>query len=202
MPAKTLQHIVDGKNEPIDIALDTLKRLANHLGLPLQSLFAAPQPPPPPPPQSTDVDPVEDATTVIAVLYDRGTTPTVNQDLALALGWDMTRLGNAYDEAEKRLTPAGLTLNRTHGECSVVPTHDHAKQRTALTNALSDRSGAAITMDGYTAAHQVMTGSPILPTTTGMRRRFVLGAIANIGIITLQAREPALTEAALEAFPN
>lgn len=61
---------------------------------------------------------------------------------------------------------------------------------------------AAITMDGYTAAHQVMNGSPILPTTTGMRRRFVLGAIANIGIITLQAREPTMTEAALEAFPN
>ena len=40
----------------------------------------------------------EDATTVIAILYDRWTTPTLNQDLAAALDWDLDRLLAAYDE--------------------------------------------------------------------------------------------------------
>ncbi|MEO7267707.1 MAG: helix-turn-helix transcriptional regulator [Knoellia sp.] len=199
LPAKALTHIVDGKTGPLDIRLDTLKRLATHLGLPLHALFAAP--PPPPEAASTDSNEVTDATTVIATIYDRGTTPTIRHDLALALGWDTTRLNAALDEAEQRLAPAGLTLNRTHGECSVVPIHDHTGHRTALTHAQSDRNGTAIAVDAYEAVHQVLTGQPLLPQKKAFRRQVVLGNAANLGILDLQPRTPRLTEAATDAFP-
>lgn len=199
LPAKALTHIVDGKPGPLDIRLDTLKRLATHLGLPLHALFAAP--PQPPAPTTSDGNAVSDATTVIATIYDRGTTPTIRHDLALALGWDTTRLNAALDEAEHRLAPAGLTLNRTHGECSVVPIHDHTEDRAALTQAQSDRNGTAIAIDAYEAVHQVMTGQPLLPQKKQFRRQVVLGNAANLGILDLQPRTPRLTDAALEAFP-
>ena len=66
----------------------------------------------------------EDATTVIAILYDRWTTPTLNQDLAAALDWDVDRLLAAYDEAQLRLVAAGLRIARSHGEVSICPAHD------------------------------------------------------------------------------
>lgn len=200
LPAKALTHIVDGKPGPLDIRLDTLKRLATHLGLPLHALFA--EPPSPPEPTPTNSDETNDATIVIATIYDRGTTPTIRHDLALALGWDTTRLNAALDEAEERLTPAGLTLNRTHGEVSVVPIHDHSAHRTALTHAQSDRNGTAIAIDAYEAVHQVMTGQPLLPQKKQFRRQVVLGNAANLGILDLQPRTPRLTDAALEAFPD
>lgn len=200
LPAKTLQHIVDGKTSPIDVRLDTLKRLATHIGLPLHSLFAAPPPPPEP---DTDLNSLpSDATTVIATIYDRGKTPTVRHDLAAALGWDSTRLLAALDEAEHRLAPAGLTILRTHGECSIVPRHDHAGHRASLTHALSDRNGTAITLDAYQAVFQVMNNEPVLPPKPKFRRHLALGSAANIGILNLQERTPRLTDAAMEAFPS
>lgn len=199
MPAKHLQHIVDGKTDPIDIRLDTLKRLADHLGLPLRSLFAESDPPPEP---ATDEPPevATDATTVIALLYDRGSTPTINHDLARALGWDLTRLLAAYDEAERRLAPAGLRLIRTHGEGSIVPAHDHTATRAAVTQAQSESTPTTINLDAYKATYQVLTGAPVLPDSKGTRRRILLGKAGRLGMIDLRPRTPTLTQAATEAF--
>lgn len=205
MPAKHLQHIVDGKTDPIDIRLDTLKRLADHIGLPLKALFADPDPAPEPETEQPDVDTpdaAQDATTVIAVLYDRGTTPTINHDLARGLGWDLTRLAAAYNEAERRLAPSGLRLNRTHGEASIVPARDHTATRAAVTHAQSDSTATAIKHDAYQAAYQALTGQPVLSNKKGFRRQLLLGEVANLGIIDLQARTPTLTDAARFSFPN
>jgi hypothetical protein len=146
------------------------------------------------------VEPGADAVTVVAVIYDRGTTPTINHDLARGLGWDLTRLHAAYDEAERRLAAAGLRLNRTHGEASIVPTDDHSKERSAVTHAQSDSTATTVNAYGYVAAYEALTGQPILPGKKGFRRRLLLGEIANLGVIDLQARTPILTAAAVYAF--
>ena len=200
MPFKTLQQIVDGDTTPIDVRVTTLERLATAIGLPLRSLFATPNPPPGP--ETFDASTAEnhdqDATTVIAVLYDRGTNPTLNIDLAKGLGWTLQRLNTAYDEAEKRLAPAGLHLIRTHGEGSIAPTADHTDQRAAVEHARADNTGLSV--DTYQAAYQVMTGADVLPGRMGYRRRLVIGRLANLGIVNGHNQSPTLTDATRQAF--
>jgi hypothetical protein len=199
MPFKTLQQIVDGQSTPHDLRITTIKRLADIIGLPVRSLFAEPDTPAP----LNDETPsptADDATTIIAVLYDRGTNPSINHDLAKGLGWTLERLHNAYDEAEHRLAPAGLRLIRTHGEGSIAPIHDHTEQRAAVEHARADNTGMAV--DSYRAAHQLLTGSEVLPGRRAYRRRLCIGWLANLGIVNTESREPVLTDAALEAFPT
>lgn len=200
--AKQLQHIVDGKPAPLDINIETLRRLADYLGLPLHSLFAQAGPPPLPADEPPRNQAAEDATTVIAVLYDRGSTPTVNHDLASALKWDLARLLAAYDEADRRLSPAGLRLVRASGRGCIVPIKDHTATRAAVTHAQSHNTATAIKSDAYRAIHQILSGSPVLPKTSFTRRRFILGEVAKLGIVDLQPRTPALTAATLDAFPD
>ncbi|TPG17056.1 helix-turn-helix domain-containing protein [Pedococcus bigeumensis] len=200
MPAKTLQHIADGKAEPIDIRIDTLARLGDALGLPLRSLFAQPEPVPEPETRGASPQPGHDAATVIGALYDRGSTPTVSRDLAKGLRWDLQRLKAACDDAETRLAPAGLRMVRTHGEVSIVPTHDQTETRAAVTQALAESTGTTIPEDAYRAVYQAMTGQAILPGTTGFRRRLLLGAAAKLGMLDLKPRTPALSQAARDAF--
>ena len=198
MPFKTLQQIVSGASTPIDVRITTLERLADTIGLPVRSLFAKPDPAPEALAYAYKGDTAGDATTVIAVLYDRGTNPTINTDLARGLGWTLQRLNAAYDEAEKRLAPAGLRLIRTHGEGSIAPTEDHTEQRAAVEHARADNTGLSV--DTYQAAYQTMTGAEVLPGRLGYRRRLVIGRLANLGIVNGQGRTPTLSDAAKDAF--
>lgn len=199
MPFKTLQQICDGSTTPIDVRVTTLTRLAEEIGLPLRSLFAKPSPTPirADPNDTGSSDAAKDATTVIAILYDRGTSPTLNTDLATGLGWTIQRLNAAYDEADKRLAPAGLRLIRTHGEGSIAPIADNTSQRAAVEHARADNTG--LTVDAYQSVYQAMTGTAVLPGRHGHRRRLVIGRLANLGILTGH-ETPTLTAAAKAAF--
>lgn len=200
MPFKTLQQIVSGSTTPVDVRVTTLERLAEALGLPLQSLFAPPDAAPDLP-EEAEPDPpgvAEDATTVIAVLYDRGTNPTINTDLAKGLGWTLQRLNAAYDEAGKRLASAGLRLIRTHGEASIAPTADHTRDRAAVEHARADNTGLSV--DVYQAAYQAMTGLDVCPGRAAYRRQLVIGRLANLGIVNVQKGNPTLTDETKDSF--
>jgi hypothetical protein len=160
-----------------------------------------PAAPPTPAPEATPPGDqiADDATTVIAILYDRGTTPPLNQDLATALNLDLDRLRAAHDEAQLCLAAAGLRIARSHGEVSICPTHDHSAVRTALAQVQAHTQG--LKLDAYQAAYQMMTGQPPLPDRTVARRRFLLGHLANLGVADLADRTPSLTDAAHTAFP-
>ncbi|MCF6735239.1 helix-turn-helix domain-containing protein [Blastococcus sp. KM273129] len=195
---RSLQRILNGDPDPGEIRVATLARLANHLGLPLRSLLAAP-------PVTTttavdaEVDPVaaDDAATVTALLYDR-TTPTLNDHLAEALDWSLDRLQQALTEADRRLRMAGLRIVREHGESRVQPLHDHVQARRDLTQVHAHRSG--LKPYEYQAAYQTYTGQAITaPNET--RRRVITGGLANAGLLDLTEEEPALSAAAEFAHP-
>lgn len=200
MPFKTLQQIVEGATTPIDVRVTTLERLAEAINLPLRSLFTPPKGAPDPEEQgkTESTEAAADATTVIAVLYDRGTNPTINTDLAKGLGWTLQRLNTAYDDAERRLAPAGLRLTRTHGEGSIGPATDRANERAAVEHARADNTGLSV--DTYQAAYQAMTGADVLPGRAAYRRQIVVGRLANLGIVNGQRGASTLTEAARDAF--
>ena len=168
MPFKTLQQIVEGATTPIDVRVTTLERLAEAINLPLRSLFTPPKGAPDPEEQgkTESTEAAADATTVIAVLYDRGTNPTINTDLAKGLGWTLQRLNTAYDEAERRLAPAGLRLTRTHGEGSIGPATDRANERAAVEHARADNTGLSV--DTYQAAYQAHDRRRRTPRTCGL----------------------------------
>lgn len=198
MPFKTLRQIVDGDSTPANVHVTTLARLAETIGLPLKALFSEPKLPLPSEAEEPAPPPDDDAATIIAILYDRGTTPTVNHDLARGLGWTLERLNTAYDAAEPRLAIAGLRLTRTHGEGSIAPLHDHTANRAAVEHAKAGNTG--LSEDTYQAAYQLLTGKPLLPGAFRYRRQVVLGRLGNLGIADAKRHTPTLTPAAEEAF--
>jgi len=195
---RSLQRILNGDPDPGEIRVATLDRLAKHLGLPLRSLIAAPA-------SSTiaadaDADPgsgPDDAATVTALLYDRE-TPTLNEDLAEALGWSLDRLRGALTVADERLRPAGLRIVREHGESRVRPLHDHAHQRQSLGQVRAHRGG--LKTFEYQAAFQAQTGQ-VITATNEIRRRLTIGGLANVGVLTLTGEQSALSAAAEFAHP-
>jgi len=99
---------------------------------------------------------------VIALLYDRGSTPTINHDLARPCNSSLPP--NRADSAScvapvvglGSLGAPGLRLIRTHGEGSIVPAHDHTATRAALTQAQSESTPTTINLDAYKATYQVL----------------------------------------------
>lgn len=200
---RSLQRILDGDPDPGEIRVATLARLADHLGLPLRSLIAPSEPPrrsasAPQADADTQSDAADDASTVIAVLYDRG-TPTLNGEIAAALGWSLDRLISALEEADARLRRAGLRIVREHGESAMRPVSDHLQNRQALANVQAHVRG--LKMAEYKAAHQLHTGQDVSAPNEA-RRRFVTGRLANVGVVDLASKEPTLTDAAQFAHPS
>jgi transcriptional regulator with XRE-family HTH domain len=198
---RSLQRILDGDPDPGEIRVATLARLANTLGLPLRSLIA---------PSATTADSTDslddgnpsdaepdDASTIIALLYDRGTA-AVNSEIAAALGWSLDRLKQALREADHRLRPAGLRIVREHGESSIHPVADHLGARTALENVQAHVRGLKLVE--YKAAHQLHTGQKVTAPNEA-RLRFVVGRLANVGVVDLKGRQPCLSAAAAFAHP-
>lgn len=200
---RSLQRILNGEPDPGEIRVATLARLADTLGLPLRSLIVSPGgsskviPVASPPDDTPDPRP-GDATTVIALLYDRGSA-TINSEIASALGWSLDRLNRALAEADGRLGPAGLRVVREHGESSIRPVHDHVADRVALENAQAHARGLR-TVE-YRAAYALHIGNPIAAPNEA-RRRFVVGRLANVGVIDPARDEPALSDAAVFAHPK
>lgn len=201
---RALQRILNGEPDPGEIRVATLARLADTLGLPLRSLIA------PPAPSSshhrdddtatasdTD-DSSDDVATVIALLYDKA-TPTLNSELAAALGWALDRLNTALLEANLRLHPAGLRIIREHGESSIRPIGNHLKARRALTDVRAHARGRS--MAEYRAAYRIHTGQKVTAANE-TRRRFVLGRLAKVGAVDLSGGKPTLTDAAKFANPS
>lgn len=189
----TLDRLLDGEDDPGEIRIATLQRLAEHLGLPLQALFAAPDQPdhlPDSPPSASD-----DAATVIATIYDRGATPTANGDLTTVLGWDLDRLHVAFKEADRRLRPAGLRLARAHGEAAIVPLHDKTPERNRLADIQAANKG--LNMAHYKAVYALLQGESWLNVSdyNSTRRRLVAGVLLNLGIFAGERSSPTLSEA-------
>lgn len=199
---RALQRILNGEPDPGEIRVATLARLADTLGLPLRSLIAPPTTSSPdsdqaPAATADTSDSADDATTVIAVLYDRD-TPTLNNELAAALGWTLDRLKAALGKADTRLRPARLRIIREHGESSIRPVEDHLAARRALTDVQTHARGR--TMPEYLAAYHIHTGQKATFRNEA-RRRFVLGRLAKVGAIDLSGSKPTLTDAAKFAHP-
>jgi transcriptional regulator with XRE-family HTH domain len=196
----TLDRLLDGEDDPGDLRIATLQRLAEHLGLPLQALFAAPHQPEP----DADVpsNPTDDAATVIATIYDRGSTPTPNIDLTTSLAWDLDRLHAAYKEADRRLRPAGLRLARSHGEAAIVPLHDNTPERTRLAEMQAANKG--LNMAHYKAVYALLQGESWLNVSdyNSTRRRLVAGVLINLGIFAGERATPTLSEAVTFGDPT
>jgi transcriptional regulator with XRE-family HTH domain len=198
----TLERILNGNPDPGEIRIATLVKIADNLGLPLASLFAPP-PEPPPAHESPDCHRADqaatDAATVTATIYDRGTTPTRNAELAEVLNWDLDRLKAAYQEADRRLRPAGLRLIREHGEATIQPIADHTDTRLRLKEIRAADRG--FDLSHYKAAYQAYTGQPISVSNRAAQRRRITAPLANLGILTEVGIKAALTDAARYAHP-
>ncbi|QWZ07712.1 helix-turn-helix transcriptional regulator [Nocardioides panacis] len=203
MSINTLTRLLDGEEDPGDLRVATLTRLADHLGLPLQALIAAPdQPDPDPGQQPPGGETAEDFATVISAIYDRGNTPTLNSELCDALDWNLDRLTTAYKEADRRLRPAGLRLNRSHGEASIVPLHNHAATRQSLNEVSTSNKG--LTIEHYQAIYALMQGRPWTDVSGSntTRRRFITGALINHGILTGEREDPHIADAVTFGDPH
>ncbi|RBY92675.1 hypothetical protein [Blastococcus sp. TF02A-30] len=199
---RSLQRILDGDPDPGEIRVATLTRLADTLGLPLRSMFAAPRAAPEAcravaSDRPQDDHTADDASTVIAVLYDRETAAS-NSDIALALGWPLDRLNSALHVANERLGTAGLRIVREHGESRVSPIADHLASRASLATAQAHARGLKTTE--YKAAYALHTGQKVT-TANETRQRFVIGRLANVGVVHLEGSRPRLSDAARFAHP-
>lgn len=191
-----IENMLRGHTDPGELRVQTLALMADLLGLPAAAMLA-PNSGPRPTTAATAPDTEGDAHTVVALLYTEGSKPTAMTDLCVALGWNHARLRAALDLAGQRLTPAGLRVVRTHGEVAIVPLDDHTAETVALDDVRAHERG--LHTGNYRLVHELLTGQP---TTAGMAprgRRVSLGGLINAGIAT-DARSPALTETAQEAF--
>lgn len=201
MGSDNLERLLNGTLEPAELRVGTLLNLANLLGIPFASLFTQPDPPTDPAEAtgSADSDVVADAETLIAVLYDTGPRPTIIRDIATALDWDIDRLNHATKEARNRLDPAGLKLNRSHGEMAIIPQRDHTAARQSLAQVEGKERG--LQYGQYRAVYDLLNNRPPSYGNSTMRRRVVMGLLVNAGMITT-LHQPTLTPAIHEAFPN
>jgi transcriptional regulator with XRE-family HTH domain len=186
-----IERILNGTTDPGEMRIATLARIAEHLGIPLRSMFTEPTLADPER-SSAQPDPVADAETVIALIYDRGSTPTVNTDLVTALDWDIDRLTAAYDEADRRLRPIGLRIYRQHGEGTIRPLHNHADQRAKLRKVEAAQYG--LKAHHYKGIYQARNRQPVTLGETATRR-LVLGALVNLGILHQADRQITVTDA-------
>lgn len=201
-----------GTVEPGELRIATLANMANLLGIPLHAMFARPAPLPDPDDltesegssvEPTDVEPTADdlaadAEQLLACVYDTGrATPTLISEVAKAFEWTLDRTYAAATEANRRLRPAGLAVNTSHGELFVTPINDHLDAHKALTSRKVYERG--LHFNHYRAAHQIISGQEVTVNKSARQRLLTLGGMVNLGVLT-QAKQPAFTEEALEAF--
>ena len=213
MSTSIVEGFLRGTVEPGELRIATLANMANLLGIPLHTMFtrpeALPDPDTIPGSAQTDDEPdttaseeghdsAADAEQLVACVYDTGRgTPTRMSEIAKAFDWDIDRTYAAANEAHRRLQPAGLAARTSHGELFVGPINEHMDAYNALTTRKVYERG--LSYIHYRAAHQVLHGKPVTVTNSARQRLFTLGGIVNIGIFT-QAKNPAFTDEALEAF--
>lgn len=199
-----------GTAEPGELRVATLANMANLLGIPLHAMFTRPAPLPDPddldqpqPSAPKDAEPsandlVADAEQLLACVYDTGrSTPTLVSEIAKAFEWTLDRTYAAATEANRRLRPAGLAVNTSHGELFVTPINDHLDAHKALTSRKVYERG--LHFNHYRAAHQILTGQQVTVNRSARQRLLTLGGMVNLGVLT-QAKQPGFTEEALEAF--
>lgn len=200
-----------GTVEPGDLRIATLANMANLLGIPLHTMFARPEPLPDPDnlrnsegpdseptAQHTADDLATDAEQLLACVYDTGrATPTLVSEIAKAFDWTLDRTYAAATEADRRLQPSGLAVNTSHGELFVTPINDHLDVHKALTSRKVYERG--LNYNHYRAAHQIISGQEVTVNKSARQRLLTLGGMVNLGVLT-QAKQPAFTEEALEAF--
>lgn len=191
-----------GRVEPGDLRIATLANMANLLGIPLHAMFARPEPLPDPDNLSTEEPaedgPAADAEQLLACVYDTGrSTPTLVSEIAKAFEWTLDRTYAAATEANRRLQSAGLAVNTSHGELFVTPINDHLDAHRALASRKVYERG--LNYNHYRAAHQIHTGQEVTVNKSARQRLLTLGGMVNLGVLS-QAKQPAFTEEALEAF--
>lgn len=193
-----------GTVEPGELRIGTLANMANLLGIPLHTIFARPEPLPDPDEinTTTEDDPTDDlaadAEQLLACVYDNGrNTPTVISEIAKAFEWTLDRTYTAAAEANRRLQPAGLAVNTSHGELFVTPINDHLDAHKALTSRKVYERG--LNYLHHRAAHQVLSRQEVTVNRSARQRLRTLGGLVNLGVLT-QAKQPAFTDEALEAF--
>lgn len=200
MSNNIVEAFLRGTVEPGDLRVATLVNMANLLGIPLASMFTHPVTAPEPAtlPDNDRTDAAEDADQLVACIYDTGrATPVLITDIAAAFDWTTDRVYAAADEADQRLATAGLRAVTSHGELFITPVRDHHQAHKALTARKVYERG--LSASHYKAVHQLLTDSEVTVSNSARQRLRTLGGLVNIGVIT-DARRPALTHAASEAF--
>lgn len=205
MSNSIVEAFLRGTVEPGDLRIATLANMAHLLGIPLHAIFARPAPLPDPatlgeqePAEPSQDDLASDAEQLLACVYDTGrSTPTLVSEVAKAFGWTLDRAYAAATEANRRIRPAGLAVNTSHGELFVTPINDHLDAHKALTNRKVYERG--LNYNHYRAAHQIISGQEVTVNRSARQRLLTLGGMVNLGVLT-QARKPAFTDEALEAF--
>lgn len=207
MSNNIVEAFLRGTAEPGELRIATLANMANLLGIPLHAMFARPAPLPNPDdlpePDTADGEPnpddlAADAEQLLACVYDTGrTTPTLVSEVAKAFEWTLDRAYAAATEANRRLRPAGLAVNTSHGELFVTPINDHLDAHKALASRKVYERGLNYTH--YRAAHQIIAGQEVTVNRSARQRLLTLGGMVNLGVLT-QAKQPAFTDEALEAF--
>lgn len=209
MSNNIVEAFLRGNVEPGELRIATLANMANLLGIPLHAMFTRPEPLRDPEELNDDSLPgasdesqsgrvAADAEQLIACVYDtKRSTPTLVSDIANAFEWTLDRTYAAATEASRRLQPAGLAVNTSHGELFITPINDHlAAHKTLATRKTYERGLSYV---HYKALHQIITGQPVTVANSSRQRLRTLGGMVNIGVLT-QAKQPAFTTEALEAF--
>lgn len=190
MSPNIVEALLRGTLEPGELRIATLANMAKMLGIPLHTMFARPNPAPDPnttaepsPGQDPDGDAHADADQLIACVYDIGrTTATLISELAKAFGWTLDRTYTATKEANRRLQPAGLQLNTSHGELLVTPIRNHLDAQHALTTRKVYERG--LHLNHYKAIHQILTNQPVTVNSNKVQRLRTLGGLVNLGVLT------------------
>lgn len=211
MSNSTVEAFLRGTVEPGELRIATLANMANLLGIPLHAMFARPDPLPDPDelaePAPSDIESTgndyavalaADAEQLLACVYDTGrATPTLISEIAKAFEWTLDRTYAAATKASRRLRPSGLAVNTSHGELFVTPINDHLVAHKALASRKVYERG--LHFNHYRAAHQIISGQEVTVNKSARQRLLTLGGMVNLGVVT-QAKSPALTDEALEAF--
>lgn len=186
--------------------LADLQRLASVLGIPAADLLREPHMPdgtPPAdaadkaPPQSTAAD---GRTLGVLLAHEPRLVP--RDDVAVALGWDLTRLRIGQNALDAALRPAGMRVHQVHGRIAVRPA-DASQDQPAVALAASRTAATGLNTAQAGLVHRALTGT-LTTNTVPQGRLPYLASLVNLGILEHVHRGGAaslqLTPAARYAF--
>lgn len=126
------------QNQPTNITVAQLTRIAEYLGLPLEQLLTAPADDDPTPSEDTDIS----ALTAVLLRAEHTGQQAQTAHVAHALGWTLERVHTVIQQANPRLRPAGLRIRSTAGRVHLATYSDHSDvQARYMTTRTADTGG-------------------------------------------------------------